>query len=219
MALGVFVTSAAAASITFIVTNPSGQTGALQPWDVPEAGDYRITALGASGGTGGGAQDSGLGGRGASAEGIFTLAEGDRLNILVGASGEAGTGARGGGGGGGSFVFFLDGATSTLLVAAGGGGGGGFSGGGGGGAVSQNENIWDGGGGGGSFVNSLFGGFIPSSVVLALRTEEVDRFGYQGLVRIEFLGRGGGQVAVPAPGGLAVLAVALLGLAALRRRA
>ncbi|MBB5688750.1 hypothetical protein FHS88_000866 [Roseomonas alkaliterrae] len=36
---------------------------------------------------------------------------------------------------------------------------------------------------------------------------------------IEFLGRGGGQAAVPAPGRLAMLAVALLGFASVRRRA
>jgi hypothetical protein len=108
-------------------------------------------------------------------------------------------GGFGGGGAGGAQGFV-------------GGGGGGFSGGGGGAASSSAAPTP--GGGGGSFVNAFFGGYIPNSASLSLLTERG-----HGFVMIEFLGRGGGQTAVPAPGGLAMLAVALLGFAAVRRRA
>lgn len=63
--------SAAAAPITFIATTASGQTGTVQSWPAPEAGDYRSTALGASGGNGGGAQDDGLGGGGSFVNSLF----------------------------------------------------------------------------------------------------------------------------------------------------
>jgi hypothetical protein len=121
--------------------------------------------------------------------------------------------ARGGIGGGVVADGGFGGGGSAGALGFVGGGGGGFSGGGaGGGANSETPN--PGGGGGGSFVNAFFGGYIPNSTVLSLLTEREN-----GFVTIEFLGRGGGAAAVPAPGGLAMLAVALLGFAAVRRRA
>lgn len=145
---------------------------------------------GAFGGGGGGFLGAGVGVGGNTFGGDAATA-----TAAGGSSGQnSGSGGFGGGGGGGGFGS--------------GGGGGGYSGGGGGG----NSQFGGGpGGGGGSYVNSLFAGYIPGSKSLSL----LDTFG-AGSVTIEFLGRGGGT-AVPAPGGLAVFAVALLGLAGLRR--
>ncbi|MCU0945509.1 MAG: hypothetical protein MUF65_09080, partial [Rubritepida sp.] len=76
-------------------------TGASQSFTVAEAGEYRILARGASGGS----ASSGpvLGGVGAEAIGTFSLAAGTQLNLVVGGGG--GTGPEAGGGGGGTFVF------------------------------------------------------------------------------------------------------------------
>ncbi|WP_162616868.1 hypothetical protein [Elioraea rosea] len=145
---------------------------------------------GAFGGGGGGFLGAGIGVGGNNWGG--GAATGTAAGGSSGTSG--GNGGYGGGAGGGGFGS--------------GGGGGGFSGGGGGGSSQLGGGP---GGGGGSYVNSLFGGYIPGSQSLSL----VDTFG-AGSVTIEFLGRGGGT-AVPAPGGLAVFAVALFGLAMVRR--
>lgn len=84
-------------------------TSGIQYWTVPTTGTYRITAVGAVGGDGGG--------YGASMRGDFALVAGDVLKILVGQSGANGSG---GGGGGGSFV--TTNGNAPLVIAGGGGG-------------------------------------------------------------------------------------------------
>jgi hypothetical protein len=60
-------------------------TGALQTFTTPSAGDYRITARGASGG--GNPFINALGGLGAEAVGTFSLAASQTLSIVVGGQG------------------------------------------------------------------------------------------------------------------------------------
>ena len=87
--------------------------GGIQSWFVPVSGNYKIEAWGAQGGSIGGYQ----GGKGAKAESVVSLTEGDNIRVLVG---QVGTGAgAGAGGGGGTYVV----KGSTPLVVAGGGGG------------------------------------------------------------------------------------------------
>lgn len=89
-----------------------------QLWTVPEAGLYRITAYGASGGIG---FQNHAGGAGAKIQGDISLSEGAKLFIMVGQTGSNGGSASGGGGGG---TFVSDYAKNPLIVAGGGGGGG-----------------------------------------------------------------------------------------------
>jgi len=100
-----------------------------QKWVVPKAGEYKITAAGAQGGS-----DSNtcrVGSRGAKIEGTFSLEDRSVLVIVVGQGGGHGTNDPHGnqqGGGGGSFVASLDSldsdlSTATPLIVAGGGGG------------------------------------------------------------------------------------------------
>lgn len=97
-----------------------------QDWTVPEAGSYRIRAVG---GSGGGDTGSYPGGAGADMAGTFELEEGTILRIAVGHQGVWGghsqnAGQRVGSGGGGSFVVLGTGTTNDdILVIAGGGGG------------------------------------------------------------------------------------------------
>ena len=92
-------------------------TGSITSWVVPATGSYTITAVGAQGG---GA--SGIGGLGASMQGVFSLTAGQTLTILVGQQGiQTGSFPSGGGG-----TFVALGASYTtatpLIVAAGGAG-------------------------------------------------------------------------------------------------
>ncbi|HVU33476.1 MAG TPA: hypothetical protein VHE61_08570 [Opitutaceae bacterium] len=100
-------------------------TGSLQTWTAPSAGTYEITAYGASGGNIANYLGTTLatGGKGAQIGGVFTLAGGQVLNLVVGGQGATTSknGYTSGGGGGGSFVY----SSLSLLVAAGGGGGAG----------------------------------------------------------------------------------------------
>jgi hypothetical protein len=98
-------------------------TFALQVYDVPAPGDYRIVAAGAAGGN---VQGDFVSGLGAWAEGIFTLNGTEQLQIIVGRRPPLTTTS--GGGGGGSFVYlpadpnvFL-GLPRPLVVGGGGGG-------------------------------------------------------------------------------------------------
>lgn len=107
-------------------------TGGIQSWTVPYTGGFRITAVGASGGSIG----TYTGGLGASMTGDFTLTAGTVLRILVGQAGQDGLinynndmQQSGGTGGGGSYVVT---AANAPLVVAGGGGGSSMSGNGGG---------------------------------------------------------------------------------------
>ncbi len=125
-------------------------TGGVQTFTAPVAGQYQITADGASGGS---AHSGGAGGLGAEIGGNFTLTAGEVLSIYVGHAG-SGSFGDGGGGGGGSFVIAPDG--SPLIVAGGGGGGIDFASGGGGlsSAASSNGGLGGSGGGGGGFTSN-----------------------------------------------------------------
>jgi hypothetical protein len=91
-------------------------TGAIESWNVDTSGTYRITAVGAQGGS----ADSGfVGGLGASLSGLFELGAGETYFFAVGGSGSSSTNQNGGGGGG---SFFVDSSNNALLVAGGGGG-------------------------------------------------------------------------------------------------
>jgi hypothetical protein len=96
-------------------TGPSGPP-ALQEWEVPADGVYRITATGAQGGSAT-SSPAHKGGCGAEASGEFQLYAGDIIEILVGQKGTSTVHA--GGGGGGTFVRHW---ASPLVVAGGGGG-------------------------------------------------------------------------------------------------
>ncbi|CAH3138251.1 unnamed protein product, partial [Pocillopora meandrina] len=92
----------------------------IQQWTVPHTGEYRIEAIGASGGYG---EDSIIknGGRGARMIGHFNLTKDEIIHVLVGQKGKRGnTDKQTAGGGGGTFVVKED---NTPLIIAGGGGG------------------------------------------------------------------------------------------------
>ena len=106
-------------------------TQGYQLWTVPQTGTYRITAIGAAGGTsftGYTALGTGQPGLGARMVSTFSLTTGQKLKILVG---QAGTGAANascgtdGGGGGGTFVATE---VNVAMLVAGGGGGAGSNG-------------------------------------------------------------------------------------------
>ena len=93
----------------------------IQLWTVPASGTYRIVANGARGGT-----LNGTAGFGARMQGDFALNAGDKIRIIAGQAGIAGT-SYGCGGGGGTFVMKETGATTAdIYVIAGGGGGAGY---------------------------------------------------------------------------------------------
>jgi hypothetical protein len=95
-------------------------TQGIQRWTVPGDGVYRITAVGAGGGSG-----IAYTGRGASVSGLFFFRRGTVLQIMVGQQGGSTTSSpcaqSHGGGGGASFVVASD--NAPLLIAGGGGGG------------------------------------------------------------------------------------------------
>ncbi|MEC9071867.1 MAG: hypothetical protein VX938_05780, partial [Myxococcota bacterium] len=84
----------------------------IQLWSVPVSGTFRIEAIGAQGGGGGG--------QGAHVQGEFTLQQGDVLKVLVGQMGGTAPAQVGNGGGGGSFV--ATDSDQALIIAGGGGG-------------------------------------------------------------------------------------------------
>ena len=92
----------------------------IQVWTVPRTGEYRIEAIGASGGYG---KDSVIktGGRGARMIGNFILTKDEIIRILVGQKGKRGdSNPKTAGGGGGTFV--VRGNNKSLIIAGGGGG-------------------------------------------------------------------------------------------------
>ena len=97
----------------------------VQTYVVPAAGDWTITAYGASGGMA--RHDSaGRSGRGAAMTATFKLKAGDKMHMVVGQHGGyfsqgVGAAAAGGGGGGGTFIWLNDDKT-PILVSGGGGG-------------------------------------------------------------------------------------------------
>lgn len=101
-------------------------TKGIQLWTVPETGNYRITAAGASGGNNNVASPRIVGGFGALITSEIALTQGDILAIVVGQKGSdrtssTGTNYNAGSGGGGTFVY----RNSDVLyyIVAGGGGG------------------------------------------------------------------------------------------------
>ena len=92
----------------------------IQLWTVPRTGEYRIEAIGASGGYG---EDSFIktGGRGARMIGNFNLTKDEIIHVLVGQKGEKGNKyPETAGGGGGTFVVREN--NKPLIIAGGGGG-------------------------------------------------------------------------------------------------
>ena len=92
----------------------------IQDWTVPRTGEYRIEAIGASGGY---SEDSFIktGGRGARMIGNFNLTKDEIIHVLVGQKGEKGNGnPKTAGGGGGTFVVREN--NKSLIIAGGGGG-------------------------------------------------------------------------------------------------
>ena len=88
----------------------------IQQWTVPHTGEYRIEAIGASGGYG---EDSIIknGGRGARMIGNFILTKDEIIHILVGQEGKkGGHNSKTAGGGGGTFVVRRN---NTPLIIAG----------------------------------------------------------------------------------------------------
>ena len=92
----------------------------IQQWSVPYTGQYRIEAVGAAGGYDEGQTSAQYRGRGARMVGIFTLSQGEIIQILVGQEGEKRSNSISYGGGGGTFV--VRGNNTSLIVAGGGGG-------------------------------------------------------------------------------------------------
>ena len=92
----------------------------IQRWTVPRTGEYRIEAIGASGGY---SEDSFIktGGRGARMIGNFNLTKDEIIHVLVGQKGEKGnSNPKTAGGGGGTFVVREN--NKPLIIAGGGGG-------------------------------------------------------------------------------------------------
>ena len=108
LVVGISTLALSAAEATTVFT----YTGAIASWTAPATGTYRITAIGAAGGS-----TDVPGGRGGFVAGTFLLAEGSTLNIVVGGVGQSLAKA---GGGGASWVY--GNAALPLLVAGGGGG-------------------------------------------------------------------------------------------------
>ena len=92
----------------------------IQRWTVPYTGDYRIEAIGASGGYDTQPNSQQYRGRGARMIGTFSLIKGETIQILAGQEGGINYNSRSSGGGGGTFAVR---GTNTSLIVAGGGGG------------------------------------------------------------------------------------------------
>ena len=87
---------------------------------MPCTGDYRIEAIGATGGYDTYTNSSQYRGRGAKIIGTFSLCRGEIIQILVGQEGGINNHRVGSGGGGGTFV--VRGSNRPLIIAGGGGG-------------------------------------------------------------------------------------------------
>jgi len=92
----------------------------IQQWTVPYTGDYRIEAIGATGGYDTYINSSQYRGRGAKMIGTFQLSRGETIQILVGQEGGINNRSSTSGGGGGTFV--VSGSNTPLIIAGGGGG-------------------------------------------------------------------------------------------------
>ena len=92
----------------------------IQRWTVPYTGDYKIEAVGASGGYDTYTNSRQYRGRGARMIGTFRLSKGETIQILVGQEGGINRHSISSGGGGGTFVVR---ASNAPMITAGGGGG------------------------------------------------------------------------------------------------
>ena len=92
----------------------------IQQWAVPYTGDYRIEAIGATGGYDTYSNSRQYRGRGARMKGTFHLSKGETVQILVGQEGGINRNSQSCGGGGGTFV--VRGSNTPLIIAGGGGG-------------------------------------------------------------------------------------------------
>ena len=92
----------------------------IQQWTVPYTGQYRIEAVGATGGYDNHQNSAQYRGRGARMAGTFNLSQGEMIQILVGQEGKFRSHGTSSGGGGGTFVVTE---SNTPLIVAGGGGG------------------------------------------------------------------------------------------------
>lgn len=94
-------------------------TNGIQKYVVPETGKYKIVAVGAAGGKGGGSNANCMGGFGAVISGEFGLAANDELYLLVGQKGtdnpQTSGDATTGGGGGMSVVAIKDDTQADML--------------------------------------------------------------------------------------------------------
>ena len=94
-------------------------TNGIQKYIVPETGKYKIVAVGAAGGKGGGSNADCMGGFGAVISGEFDLAANDELYLLVGQKGtdnpQTSGDATTGGGGGMSVVVIKDDTQTDML--------------------------------------------------------------------------------------------------------
>ena len=94
-------------------------TNGVQKYIVPETGKYKIVAIGAAGGKGGGSNANCMGGFGAVISGEFDLAANDELYLLVGQKGtdnpQTSGDATTGGGGGMSVVVIKDDTQTDML--------------------------------------------------------------------------------------------------------
>ena len=94
-------------------------TNGIQKYIVPETGKYKIVAIGAAGGKGGGSNTNCMGGFGAVISGEFDLTANDELYLLVGQKGtdnpQTSGDATTGGGGGMSVVAIKDDTQTDML--------------------------------------------------------------------------------------------------------
>ena len=124
-----------------VYTSKVEVTNGIQKYIVPETGKYKIIAIGAAGGAGGGSNANCMGGLGAVISGEFDLVANDELYLLVGQKGtdnpQTSGDATTGGGGGMSVVAIKDATQADLLfgtipvrplIVAGAGNGGGDAG-------------------------------------------------------------------------------------------
>ena len=92
----------------------------IQRWTVPYTGEYKIEAVGASGGYETRSNSRQYRGRGARIIGAFLLSKGETIQILVGQEGGINRRSSTCGGGGGTFV--VRGSNTPTIIAGGGGG-------------------------------------------------------------------------------------------------